>query len=253
MAKRAQKSEPRERALSRERIVEAAIELLDAEGEPGLTFRALGARLRTGPGAIYWHITSKDELLVAAADVVVSHALGGVVGGATPRDAIHGVALGVYEAIDSHPWVGAQLSRAPWETAMLQIFERIGREVQALGVARDAQFTSAAALLSYVIGVSIQNAANGRLLEPSADRAHFLATVAARWQALDAEEYPFIRNVVATALPEHDDRADFLAGLELILAGIAQASGAANPSREPRGARGGMRAGSRRRSRETPR
>ena len=37
-------------ALSRERIVDAAIELLDAEGESGLTFRALAARLATGPG-----------------------------------------------------------------------------------------------------------------------------------------------------------------------------------------------------------
>ena len=48
-----------------------------------------------------------------------------------------------------------------------------------------------------------------------------LRTVAARWRELDAREYPFIRNVVVARLPGHDDRSEFLAGIELILAGIA--------------------------------
>jgi len=220
MAKATRGSERREDALSRERIVDAAIELLDHEGEDGLTFRALATRLATGSGAIYWHIANKSELLVAASDAVVARALGEVVAFATPHEAIRWIAVGVFEMIDAHPWVGAQLSRAPWETAMLQIFERIGRQVQALGIPGGAQFTSASALVSYIIGVSVQNAANGRLLEPSVDRAEFLETVSARWKELDADEYPFIRHVAAQ-LREHDDRAELLAGIDLILAGIA--------------------------------
>jgi AcrR family transcriptional regulator len=220
MAKATRGSERREDALSRERIVGAAIELLDDEGEDGLTFRALATRLVTGPGAIYWHIANKSELLVAATNAVVARAMGEVRASAKPREAIRRIALGVFEAVDAHPWVGAQLSRAPWETPTLQIFERIGREVQALGVRRGAQFTSASALLSYIIGVSVQNAANGRLLEPSVNRAEFLETESARWKALDAHEYPFTRNVAAQ-LAEHDDRAEFLAGVNLILAGVA--------------------------------
>ncbi|WP_414940446.1 hypothetical protein [Amycolatopsis sp. cmx-11-51] len=43
----------RAEALSRERIVEAAIALLDADGESGLTFKTLTERLTTGSGAIY--------------------------------------------------------------------------------------------------------------------------------------------------------------------------------------------------------
>jgi hypothetical protein len=69
--------------------------------------------------------------------------------------------------------------------------------------------------------VSIQNAANGRGLDPPVHRADFLRTVSARWQELDAHEYPFIRKVVVARLPEHDDRSEFLAGIDLILAGIA--------------------------------
>lgn len=221
MPKAAPRSERRADALSRERIVSAAIELLDAQGEAGLTFRALATQLSTGSGALYWHIKGKDELLVAATDSVVARALSQHVRSRTPREAIRNVALSVYDAIDAHPWVGTQLSRAPWETAMLRIFERIGSQVQALGVRRAAQFTSASALLSYILGVSMQNAANGRALDPSIDRADFLESMSARWKELDPSEYPFTRDVVAAKLPQHDDRREFVAGLELILAGIA--------------------------------
>ena len=212
--------ERRDEALSRDRIVAAAIELLDAEGESGLTFRALATRLATGPGAIYWHIANKSELLVAASDAVVGRAMADVAAHTTPRRALRSIAVCVFEAIDAHPWVGAQLSRAPWQTAMLQIFERIGRQVQALGVPDGAQFTAASVLVSYILGVSDQNAANGRMLEPAVDRAEFLETESARWRELDAREYPFIRKV-ATQLRKHDDRAEFLAGIDLILGGIA--------------------------------
>jgi AcrR family transcriptional regulator len=222
MAKAKRGPERREDALSRERIVDAAIELLDDEGENGLTFRALAARLVTGPGAIYWHVANKSELLVAAGDAVVARALGDVLSFATPREAIRKIAVGVFEAVDAHPWVGAQLSRAPWPTATLQIFEHIGRQVQALGVGGRAHFTSASALVSYIIGVSVQNAAQGRLFAPSVDRAEFLAAESARWKKLDAQAYPFTRKVAAQ-LRDHDDRAEFLAGIDLILTGVAAA------------------------------
>ena len=47
------RTERRTDALSKARIVEAAIKILDDEGEGALTFRALAARLATGSGAIY--------------------------------------------------------------------------------------------------------------------------------------------------------------------------------------------------------
>jgi AcrR family transcriptional regulator len=220
-AKRA--PERREEALSRERIVDAAIELLDDEGEEGLTFRALAARLATGPGAIYWHIANKDELLVAASDVVVAGALADVSTHASPKKAIHRIAIGVFETVDAHPWLGTELTRNPPPIALLRIFERIGRQVQALGAPGSAQFTAATVLGSYIVSESRQNAANARLYDPSPDRAGFLETVAAQWKELDADEFPFTRTV-AKQLQEHDDRAEFLAGVDLILAGIAAGS-----------------------------
>jgi AcrR family transcriptional regulator len=215
----AQRTERRADALSKERIVEAAIEILDADGEAALTFRALAARLATGSGAIYWHVTDKQELLAAATDHVIARVMAASVTGAAPREAIRALALGVFDAIDAHPWVGGQLSRDPWQYAVLRILEAVGGQVQALGVPEPAQFNAATALLSFILGLAGQYAAGARLFTRDMDRTAFLAAVAERWVQLDAAQHPFVRQVAAQ-LPEHDDREQFLAGVDLILAGI---------------------------------
>jgi hypothetical protein len=125
----------------------------------------------------------------------------------------------VFDAIDAHPWVGTQLSREPWQSAVMEIFEGIGGQLLALGVPERAQFDCASALVNYILGLAGQYAAAARLLARDTDRSAFLATVAARWAQLDPAEHPFVHQV-ATQLPEHDDREQFLAGIDLILAGI---------------------------------
>jgi AcrR family transcriptional regulator len=219
MATKTQRTERRTDALSKERIVEAAIEILDTEGESALTFRALAARLATGAGAIYWHLANKNDLLAATTDDVIARVMTEVVSDAEPREAIRAIASGVFDTIDAHPWVGTQLSREPWQSAVLQIFESFGGQLQALSVPERAQFDCASALLNYVLGLAGQYAAAARLIPRDTDRSAFLATVAARWAQLDPAEYPFVRQV-AMQLPEHDDREQFLAGIDLILAGI---------------------------------
>ena len=219
MAAKTQRTERRADALSKERIVRAAIEILDAHGESALTFRALTARLDTGAGAIYWHVANKNDLLAATTDDVIARVMTGVVSGAEPREAIRAIALGAFDAIDAHPWVGAQLSREPWQSAVLQIFESVGGQLQALGVPERAQFDCASALVNYVLGLAGQYAAAARLIPRDTDRSAFLAAVAARWAQLDPAEYPFMQQM-ATRLREHDDREQFLAGIDLILAGI---------------------------------
>jgi AcrR family transcriptional regulator len=220
MATKTKRTQRRADALSKERIVEAAIEVLDADGETALTFRALADRLATGSGAIYWHVASKNDLLAAATDGIIARVMTDVADSTEPREAIRVVALGVFDAIDAHPWVGTQLSREPWQSAVLRIFESFGGQLHALGVPGHAQFDCASALLNYVLGLAGQYAAGARLIAPGTDRSAFLATVAARWAQLDPAEYPFV-HVMAAQLPGHDDREQFLAGIDLILAGIA--------------------------------
>ena len=221
MAKNARTIQRREESLSRDRIIEASIAILDKSGESGLTFRTLSERLATGPGAIYWHITSKSELLTAACDAIVARTLTARVVGATPTATIRALALGMFDAIDAHPWVGSALTRAPGQLPMVRILERIGQQVRALGVPDEEQWATVGALLNYILGVGGQNAANTQFARTrGVDRSDFLETVATAWSQLDPDEYPFARSV-AGQLRAHDDRVDFLAGIDLILSGIA--------------------------------
>lgn len=222
MAKKASSTQRREESLSRDRIVEASIEILDESGEGGLTFRALSERLATGPGAIYWHIANKSELVTAACDAVVARTMDVARPEGTPEETIRVIALRIFDAIDDHPWIGSALTRAPAHLPIVRLFEPIGQQVQALGVAEGEQRAVVFALLSYILGVSGQNAANRQEARThDLDRSHFLETVAASWSALDPEEYPFTRSI-AKEMPGHDDRLDFLAGIDLILRGIVR-------------------------------
>ncbi|MBD0693669.1 TetR/AcrR family transcriptional regulator C-terminal domain-containing protein [Streptomyces sp. CBMA123] len=61
-------------ALHRDDVIRAALDLLDEVGLERLTTRALTERLGVAPGALYWHVRSKRELLAAMADAVVAPA-----------------------------------------------------------------------------------------------------------------------------------------------------------------------------------
>ncbi|WP_158944427.1 TetR/AcrR family transcriptional regulator [Granulicella sp. S190] len=220
MAKRAHSVQRREESLSRERIVEASIQLLDSSGEEGLTFRALSERLSTGPGAIYWHIANKSDLLTAACDAVVARTINETIVARTPEATIRAVALGLFDVIDEHPWVGSALTSVPGLSPIVRILERIGQQIRALGVPEEQQWAAVGALMAYILGVSRQNAANGQLARTRGlDRADFLDAVSTAWSQLDPKEYPFARSV-AGKIRDHDDRVDFLAGIDLILRGI---------------------------------
>ena len=220
MVKKVRSPRRREQSLSRHRIIEASIALLDSSGESGLTFRALSEQLATGPGAIYWHIPSKSELLTAACDAIVARAMNAPLVGATPEAIIRALALGMFDAIDAHSWVGSALARAPGQLPMVRILERIGQQVGALGVPDEQQWATVGALLNYILGVGGQNAANGQFAQAHGlDRSDFLEAVSAAWSQLEPDQYPFARSMAAQ-LRTHDDRMDFLAGIDLILGGI---------------------------------
>jgi AcrR family transcriptional regulator len=220
MATKPQRAPRRTEALSRDVIVTAATEILDAEGEDALTLRALTVRLSTGYGAIYHHVTDRDELLAAAADRVIARIVTDLDADAEPRQALRAVAVGLFDAIVAHPWVGTQLNREPWRPAVLDIYESASRQLQALDVPRRALSDSAGVLVNYILGVAGQNAANARALANSKmERSAFLATVAARWAQVDPARYPSVHEA-GMRLREHDDREQFLAGIDLILVGI---------------------------------
>ena len=87
MAPRRDQAPSARRALSRERIVAGALELVAADGLRGLSTRRLGERLGVEAMSIYHYFPSKQHLL----DALVDHAIASIpldAPGANPEDAL---------------------------------------------------------------------------------------------------------------------------------------------------------------------
>ena len=60
-------------SLNRTQIVDAAEDILTHHGLSGLTMRQLALHLGVQPGALYYHVASKQDLLVAVAERILNH------------------------------------------------------------------------------------------------------------------------------------------------------------------------------------
>ncbi|MFD1537214.1 TetR/AcrR family transcriptional regulator [Nonomuraea guangzhouensis] len=207
-------------ALSREIIVDAAIALLDELGERGLTFRLLAKQLNTGPGALYWHVTNKDELVALAADQVLGDALA-----AAPHSeegagtALRALAIAVFDALDRHPWAASHVDAPATLANALRLLDRIGTLVERTGLPAERHFEVATAISYYITGVSAQIIAPCTTVGASTSRDAFLAQTAERWEELDPADYPFLTRTTAD-LRSHNDRDQFTTGLDLLLDGL---------------------------------
>ena len=63
--------EERQRGLTRERLVEAGLDLINEEGLEGLSMRALADRLEVKAASLYWHVRDRRELLELLAESIL--------------------------------------------------------------------------------------------------------------------------------------------------------------------------------------
>jgi AcrR family transcriptional regulator len=96
---------PTRQTLTPERVVEAAVELADAEGLGKLTMRRLAAALGFEVMSLYNHVANKKALLEAMVDRVAAE----IERPEGPWDhAIRASALSNLEALQRHPWAVAE-------------------------------------------------------------------------------------------------------------------------------------------------
>jgi TetR/AcrR family tetracycline transcriptional repressor len=89
--------------LSDERILDAALELIDYEGGGAHTFRRLGQQLGADHTAVYRYFRSKDALLLAVADRIIGATLDSVPEQSNWRDTLRSLATEGYRSLIRHP------------------------------------------------------------------------------------------------------------------------------------------------------
>ncbi|MER5439403.1 TetR/AcrR family transcriptional regulator [Streptomyces sp. NPDC002790] len=214
-----------------EAVLNAAVAVLDEAGGSALTFRALAARLGTGVGTIYWYVQNKDELLDRATD----HAIGGVLAAVEelpesddPIADLRAMAVALFDAIVDRPWLSAYFMRnTDVQGNSLRLYDRLGRQTLRLGLTTRQRFHAVSAITGVVVGTAADLGMEipQSLLDGEVDRDEYLDQFAETWRQLDAEEFPFVRGI-ADEFAGHDDRDQFLAALDLTLAGLRLQAGA---------------------------
>jgi AcrR family transcriptional regulator len=150
--------------LTREKIIAAAVDLLDTDGLEGLNVRALGRRLGSAATAIYWHVGSKDNLVALAADQAWNEIALPDPDAAGWRDAASAMAAGLHAMLLRHPWLlqafGSFLvfgpGKARHDDHTLAIYEAAGFS----GVRADQ---AAATVFTFVLGHALGAAADASL------------------------------------------------------------------------------------------
>src|SRR5437762_2877853 len=98
----AAKTEPRP-PLSRDRILETALDLADEGGIESLTMRRLGQALGFEAMSLYNYVANKDDLLDGILDLVLAESELPSPAGAW-NTAVRTSAISVHQALGRHPW-----------------------------------------------------------------------------------------------------------------------------------------------------
>ncbi|MFH0245059.1 TetR/AcrR family transcriptional regulator [Streptomyces sp. HK10] len=199
---------PRTPLLSRERIVAAALALVDGEGLPAVSTRRLAAELGVSGPSLYNHFRTKDEILDAVADAVCADVdLSMFTDGTDWREALVAWARSYRAALSAHPNIVPHLAQGPGRRpSQLRMADAVYGAMLDAGWPR-AHATRIGALMRYFVAGS----ALGSFARGFVDDA-----------ALYERDYPHLDQ--AHLLAEHQQRVDegaFETGLRALVDGLA--------------------------------
>jgi len=206
--------------LTREAIVDAAVEIADAEGIEAVSIRRVAAALDARPMSLYSHITRKDDLLALMSDRVAAEIL---VPGPLPSDWREALRMIAHRTRDSslrHPWMLRIHAGHPLlGPNALRHVDQSAAAVAELPLS-DAQRV---ALLRAVDTYTVGHVAT-EMHERQAREAHDSDAIGAYLTGvLDSGEYPHLARLPLAAVlaSDADARQRFEEGLEWLLTGIA--------------------------------
>jgi AcrR family transcriptional regulator len=217
---------PRPQRITRELLLDAAMQILDAEGLDALTMRRLGREVGAAAAMVYRFFADKEELVEALADRVFAQARqAGRTPDAAPRasivpgwaDQLHAVAHGIRRALLAHPaLVPAAVRRPPRQEATLRGIDAGLGLLLAGGLDPESAAKGYQAVLFYTLGFAALEAPFAAAPDGGArDQAATRAVLA----ALPAEDHPHIAASIAH-LYGPDLTAQFDHGLRLLITGL---------------------------------
>ena len=206
----------RTRGLSRQRIVAAAIDLVEAESLSALSMARLAERIGCGTMSLYRHVANKDELVTFMLSTAPDPP-------PTPDDpsdwrgALTDWAAGLWDDYHRHPWI-LQTAAAgpPADPGQLAWLDAGLAALGGTGLAERDKLAAVMAVLHYVRGAAA--------LDIEAVQANLSNYPALLRRLLTADRFPALAAAVAAGVFDQEDdnpQAEFRSGLRQLLDGIA--------------------------------
>jgi TetR/AcrR family tetracycline transcriptional repressor len=202
--------------ISADVISQTSLSLLDEVGLEGLTMRAVAGRLGVQPGALYWHVKNKQELLDAMASAIFGYAAEGLEApraGVSWQDWLADWARQLRLAMLRHQdgakvFSGSNLK----EPAVFRATELSLRTLQDAGFPVQQASRSVAALLHYTVGFTIEEQEHTSAIPAGDTSPH---------SGIDSTRFPLTAQAyLEDNLFDADTEACFEYGLDIILAGM---------------------------------
>jgi AcrR family transcriptional regulator len=202
----------RRKPLSRERILEAALELVDEQGIEALSMRKLGQALGFEAMSLYNHVSNKDDVLDGILDLVLAEM--------PPPDpegglaAIRSSSLAAHEALKRHPWA-AGLLMVPGHVrpARLEFMDGLLGALRHAGFSAETTYHAYHVLDAHIVGFSLWQASHGSIPPEIDDVRGFIERMA------PASTFPHLHEHAVQHLEDgpHQDVPAFEYGLDLLL------------------------------------
>lgn len=205
--------------LARERILSAALRIVDREGMGALSMRRLAADLGVNPMSIYHHLPGKDAVVSGLVALVFSRMQMLPSEGLSWQGRVRAYAHAHRGVVRSHPNLALQIvsDAAAVSEAVLLGAEPLYGALEDAGLSPAKIVLAADSLVDFVHGFALGEASN-----PSGE-FDIGTELLARLEAQPAGEVPALRRVFGVLGEEgarYDFDAGFEAGLDILVRGI---------------------------------
>ena len=202
--------------LSRDRILNAALELVDEGGIESLTMRKLGQALGFEAMSLYNHVANKDDVLNGILDLVLDESEPPSPAGDWDV-AMRTSAISVHEALRRHPW-SCTLLMSPRHArpARVRYMDLLLGRLREAGFSAETTYTAYHVLDGHIFGFSLWETSHSYTAEEASNLAAKFA------QTITADTYPYLHEHAQQHFGEgpHREVSAFELGLDLILDGL---------------------------------
>ena len=199
--------------LSRERILQAALDLADESGIESVTMRKLGQVLGFEAMSLYNHVANKDDLLDGILDLVLTEGEPPAPEGAWDA-AVRASAISVHTALRRHSWSAALLMTGRIRPTRLRYMDSLLGRLREAGFSAETTYTVYHVLDGHIFGFALWEAGYTLKAEDAEQLAASVMPILG--------EYPYLREHAEQHMSEgsHHEVNAFELGLDLILDGL---------------------------------